>query len=75
MGTYTSTFAGGYIDAKLALAAESFVGGKAETHQGPLLQGGKLKNEKMNVSINNYSQTLITKTNINVINAKITMVG
>jgi type VI secretion system secreted protein VgrG len=75
MGTYTSTFAGGYIDAKLALAAESFMGGKAETHQGPLLQGGKLKNEKMNVSINNYSQTLITKTNINVINAKITMVG
>lgn len=74
-GTYTSTFVGGYIDAKLALAAESFMGGKAETHHGPLLLGGKLKNETMNTVINNYSQTLITKTNINVINAKITMVG
>lgn len=51
------------------------MGGKAETHHSPLLQGGKLKNEKMDVTINNYSQTVVTKTNINVINAKITMVG
>lgn len=49
--------------------------GIAETHNGPLLLGGKPKNESMNTITNNYTQTFITKTNLNIITAKITMVG
>ncbi|MGR6874865.1 hypothetical protein ACU6U9_21845 [Pseudomonas sp. HK3] len=70
-----NNYNGGYANLTIAAAAEVFLGAKAETHHGPLIQGGKLKAEKNDITINNYSKTVITKTNISMVKATIVMVG
>ncbi len=57
------------------LLQENFIGGKINSNKSFEVVNGKLKTDKQQTVINQYKTTVITKTKINVINAKITMVG
>src|SRR5690606_869476 len=73
-GMCTELFGGVKAIANSGFVSDLYRGGKYENHAGILINDGKTKNESINVTINNYSQTLVVKTNVSITNAKLTMV-
>jgi hypothetical protein len=69
------TFAGEKQDTFIGVAEKKLMAGKSNTNKSFIIENGKLKQDKQETVINQYNTTLITKTKMNVINAKITMVG
>jgi hypothetical protein len=74
-GISTDTFIGGKQETFIGVAQENLLAGKLNTNKAFVIENGKLKQDKQETVINQYKTTLITKTKINLINAKITMVG
>jgi len=74
-GTYTSTFMGGYIDAKLAAAVETYAGGKIETMHGLLIANspGEMWQKKM--SIEDVKSVVKKSAQIAVLSYSLTMLG
>jgi Rhs element Vgr protein len=75
LGLTQETFLGGKQDNFFGVAQENLIAGKLNTNKSFVIENGKLKQDKQEVTINNYKTTIVIKTNINVVNAKITMVG
>ena len=75
MGASTDTFLGIKQETFIGIAQENLVAGKINTNKSFLIENGKLKTDKQDVTINNYKNTLIVKTKVNIVNAKINMYG
>ncbi len=74
-GLVTTTFLGGYNTNAAPFASENFAGVKYNFVKCAEFENGKLKQDKADVTINNYSKTVITKTNINIVSMKMTIIG
>ena len=74
-GTYMSTFAGAYIDAKLALATENYVGGKVETMSGLLIANNPGELWKKQMSIKDVKTVAKTTAKIAILTSSLIMHG
>ncbi|EAT13255.1 type VI secretion system tip protein VgrG [Bermanella marisrubri] len=74
-GLINENFVGGKLTTTAALLTDILLAGKITNNKVYEIENGKLKTDKKQTVINQYKVTNITKTNINVVNAKITMVG
>lgn len=75
LGLCTDSYGGVKQSNFAGVLQENFIGGKINTNKSFEVENGKLKTDKQETVINQYKTTNVMKTNINVINAKITMVG
>ena len=73
-GVVINNFNGGYINATIAVAMESFAGAKIETHNGPKIVN-KVNEIVVTKSDIKKATSSISKYTSNIINSAITMIG
>ena len=74
-GTYMSTFVGAYIDAKMAAAVETYVGGKLETFSGLLIANNPGELWKKQMSIEDVKTVAKKSAQVALLTYALTMLG